>query len=603
MGFVKLNDPAYKHGGDQTIVGTQKADTLEGFITDDSIFGGRGADTLYGDGRNDRELRDSDSLAYSGDYSNGRWGLFGEFNGWQHEGRHRIEVQRDGLLGTTQTGNAVFELDSTGNSTIYRDIAGLDSSLSHTLSFDFSARPGVALNSNTIEVRWDGVLLDTISADGRGLSDFDWTTYTFNVPISGSSGRLTFSGVGVSDSLGGMVSNINVVASLPVFNSVIHGGNDLLNGGRGKDVLHGGAGNDVLIGGRGADQLHGGSGERDTASYEESNGRVYIDLAESIGRWNDAQGDVITDVEFVHGSKFDDQIFGDDTVNRLVGHDGDDILAGRGGNDILIGGQGADRLDGGAGKRDAADYSWSNDGVSVNLTSGAGIGGHAEGDRLENIEFLYGSYFYDVLTGDDGVNRLVGDFGDDVLYGMSGNDILLGGEGADYLDGGDGRRDAVEFGQADAGVGVNLATGGFAGEADGDTYVDIEFVYGSDFADDITGDDAVNRLVGQDGDDRLNGAGGNDYLLGMSGNDVLIGGDGNDVFLFKRAFGDDVIEDFAAGKGRTDRIWIDDLGVDNFADLQMSEEARGTIIDLQAYGTITLLGVGINDLVTDDFIF
>ena len=30
---------------------------------------------------------------------------------------------------SAQTGNAVFELDSTGNSTIYRDITGLDSSL------------------------------------------------------------------------------------------------------------------------------------------------------------------------------------------------------------------------------------------------------------------------------------------------------------------------------------------------------------------------------------------------------------------------------------------------------------------------------------------
>ncbi|MCJ8311114.1 MAG: calcium-binding protein, partial [Rhizobiaceae bacterium] len=267
------------------------------------------------------------------------------------------------------------------------------------------------------------------------------------------------------------------------------------------------------------------------------------------------------------------------------------------------GGEGADQLDGGDGNRDVADYSWSNEGVEVNLTTGIGSGGHAEGDKLENIEYVYGSFFDDVLTGDDGVNRLIGDFGDDALYGMSGNDILLGGAGADYLDGGAGRRDAVEFGNANTGVGVNLATGGFAGEADGDVYVDIEFVYGSDFDDDITGDDAVNRLVGQDGDDRLNGAGGNDYLIGMSGNDILIGGAGNDVFLFKRAFGDDVIEDFAAGKGRTDRIWIDNLGVDNFADLQMSERGGDTIIDLQTYGTITLLGVGISDLVADDFIF
>ena len=44
-------------------------------------------------------------------------------------------------------------------------------------------------------------------------------------------------------------------------------------------------------------------------------------------------------------------------------------------------------------------------------------------------------------------------------------------------------------------------------------------------------------------------------------------------------------------------------GVDNFADLQMSQRDGDTVIDLQTYGTITLLGVGISDLVADDFIF
>ena len=53
------------------------------------------------------------------------------------------------------------------NSTVYRDISGLDDTLIYTVSFDFSARPGVAANSNTIEVYWDGVLLDTITADAR----------------------------------------------------------------------------------------------------------------------------------------------------------------------------------------------------------------------------------------------------------------------------------------------------------------------------------------------------------------------------------------------------------------------------------------------------
>ncbi|MGI9366862.1 MAG: calcium-binding protein, partial [Rhizobiaceae bacterium] len=245
----------------------------------------------------------------------------------------------------------------------------------------------------------------------------------------------------------------------------------------------------------------------------------------------------------------------------------------------------------------------SNEGVFVNLTTGKGSGGHAEGDELAKIEYVYGSFFDDVLFGNDAVNRLVGDLGDDALYGASGNDILIGGLGADHLDGGEGSRDAAEYGNAQAGVGVNLETGGFAGEADGDTYEGIEFVYGSDFNDDIIGDSQVNRLVGEDGDDTLNGAEGNDYLLGMSGNDILIGGDGNDVFLYKSAFGDDVIMDFEFGAGRTDRIWLDDLGVSSFEELVMSDSGDGAIIDMGDMGTITLSNVTVGELVADDFIF
>ena len=58
----------------------------------------------------------------------------------------------------------------------------------------------------------------------------------------------------------------------------------------------------------------------------------------------------------------------------------------------------------------------------------------------------------------------------------------------DTLNGGAGSRDAADYQSATEGVGVNLQTGGFAGEADGDSYSGIEYVYGSDFDDNITGD-------------------------------------------------------------------------------------------------------------------
>ena len=55
---------------------------------------------------------------------------------------------------------------------------------------------------------------------------------------------------------------------------------------------------------------------------------------------------------------------------------------------------------------DTASYMDSRDGVTVNLQIGTGAGGDADGDRLRDIENLLGSRFNDMLTGDNGDNRL-----------------------------------------------------------------------------------------------------------------------------------------------------------------------------------------------------
>ena len=118
---------------------------------------------------------------------------------------------------------------------------------------------------------------------------------------------------------------------------------------------------------------------------------------------------------------------GDDA---LTGGDGNNVLRGLGGNDRLAGMWGADRLDGGGGV-DTADYSASNAGVRIDLSNGAGSGGHARGDRLTNIENVTGSLYGDTLTGDGGANVLEGGRGADVLGGGAGRDTLTGGAGSD----------------------------------------------------------------------------------------------------------------------------------------------------------------------------
>ncbi|KAG1702898.1 Bifunctional hemolysin/adenylate cyclase [Nymphon striatum] len=522
-----------------------------------------------------------------------------EVDGWHRpDGAPLIELQRSGAVGTASEGNTVLELDSTANSIVYRDISGLDSELTYTVSFDYSARPRVSEASNGIEVYWDGVLIFSDTVEGRGLTNFDWQTVSIEVPVTADTSRLEFRATGTSDSLGVTIDNVGVFGVDTTFDPAVDGGNDLIDGGAGDDIIEGGAGDDAIIGGEGADDIDGGTG-------------------------GDAEGDTYKNVEFIHGSSHDDVLTGNEKTNRIVGNDGDDQLYGGAGNDTLLGGNGADHLDGGEGDRDVAEYDWSSEGVIVNLETGVGFGGQAEGDTLTGIEYIYGSYHADILTcrdaadygeaesgvrvdlvnggssgeaagdtytgvefvygsnhddviiGDDANNRLVGADGDDQLSGGAGKDYLVGGEGADDLDGGAGTGDTAVFTSASSGVGVDLTNGGFAGEATGDTYTNIEYVDGSDFDDTIIGDGGNNRLIGQAGNDTIDGGAGNDYIIGMQDNDILTGGAGNDVFLYKSLFGDDVITDFEAGVGRTDRIWLDLDGITAMADLNITDTALG----------------------------
>jgi Ca2+-binding RTX toxin-like protein len=223
-----------------------------------------------------------------------------------------------------------------------------------------------------------------------------------------------------------------------------------------------------------------------------------------------------------------------------------------------------------------------------------------------NVENVDGSAFNDLLIGNASVNRLVGLDGDDTLNGMAGNDILVGGLGADSLIGGLGDQDAASYQTATSGVIANLALGGTGGEAAGDTYNGVEYVYGSAFDDILTGDAAINRLTGGNGNDALDGAAGNDYLLGEAGNDMLTGGAGADVFVFDASFGTDTISDFWAGLARTDRVWLTNTDLHSYADVlaHMTDTATGLVLSVNG-GTdsITFTGIHLPQLNADDFIF
>lgn len=395
-------------------------------------------------------------------------------------------------------------------------------------------------------------------------------------------------------------------------------GNDTLYGGSGKDVLDGGAGDDLLFGGIGNDTLRGGLGVEGYGARADD----IVDLTNVVGSqmtatqgstWSSSHtadraldGSVdtfthttgndrwfnldlggtfsISEVQLTNrstlGSRLDGAVItAYDEAGNVVhtfdpitdAEDGEvftltlpsamDIASFRitdsrwylqiaefdvfgtisaaqfDGVNILDGGAGADTLIGGAGL-DYASYSSSAIGVRASLINSSLATGDAVGDTYIDIEGLQGSDFADTLYGGGGDDHLLGGAGndslrggagDDTLKGDEGNDNLRGEAGADHLDGGEGN-DGADYRLNTTGITLSLlANTAIGGDAQGDTFVSVERVFGTDFADDITGDEEANSLYGYLGDDTLNGLGGNDFLIGMEGDDTINGGAGNDM--------------------------------------------------------------------------
>ncbi len=475
-------------GGDDVLKGGAGADRLLGGDGNDALEGGAGADRLLGGDGNDalEGGAGADRLRGSG----GDDMLDGGAGADQLDGGAGMDtvsysgsdeaVTVDLEAGTGKGGHAEDDV-----------IAGIENVVGSDYGDVLEGNDGAnQLSGGGGDDRLSGRGGDDLLEGGAGADRLEGGLGVDTVSYSGSDEAVTVdlkAGAGEGGHAeGDMIAGVeNVLGS---------GYGDTLRGDDGDNRLDGGDGNDMLDGGAGADRLYGGAGV-DTVSYSGSDGAVTVDLEAGTGKGGHAEGDVIVDVENVVGSDY---------------------------GDLLRGGVGANRLDGGAGV-DTVSYSGSDAAVTVNLETGTGKRGHAEGDVIVQVENVVGSGYGDVLTGDDGGNR---------LYGSDGNDLLEGGAGADRLDGGLGV-DTVSYSGSDEAVTVDLEAGTVVGgHAEGDVIVDIENATGSGYRDALMGDNSANRLSGGGGDDRLSGRGGNDVLEGGAGADRLDGGLGVDTVSY-----------------------------------------------------------------------
>lgn len=373
-------------------------------------------------------------------------------------------------------------------------------------------------------------------------------------------------------------------------------------GSRYADFLTGDAKANVLEGGAEADQLFGAGGS-DTASYEHSLLGVTVNLTTGANTGGDAEGDILTDIENLRGSRYEDVLAGDATAN------------------VLEGGAKADQLFG-AGGSDTASYEHSLLGVTVNLATGSYSGGDAQGDSLTDIENVRGSQNADTLTGDATANVLAGGAGNDRLFGGEGNDTLRGDAGSDTLVGGvDDERlvviEAPTLVQGDAGNDKLFLIGIETFTFTDTNFKEIETVYVRDALTlDMSGvstkvaiavqnaETTLATVTGTKGNDTITAGAGDTVIDGSTGSDKLYAGAGVDTFTFKANFGRDNVYGFESGADHFDVSAL----VNSFNDINISGLNGGasTLITFDGAGSgnkIILHDVAASSLDANDFGF
>ena len=328
--------------GIENLRGSALGDTLTGDDNSNTLEGGAGADTLDGGGG-------SDWASYKSSDESVQVNLgTGTVSGGHAAGDTltSIENLRGSRFGDTLTGD--------GNMNTLEGGAGADT-LDGGNGSDWASYAGSGA----------AVQVNLASGKGtRGDAKGDTLTNIENLRGSGFDDRLTgdsgdnriFGGAG-NDTLRGGVGNDTLYGGFRErltgsenYSDTLYGGvgHDALIGGDGADTLEGGAGDDSLLGRDGADMLDGGDGT-DWAIYHDSKSGVDVSLATGTGAGGYAEGDKLSNVENLGGSKFGDTLTGDGNMNTLNGQGGNDTLNGGAGADTLTGGGGDDDLTGGDG--------------------------------------------------------------------------------------------------------------------------------------------------------------------------------------------------------------------------------------------------------------
>ncbi|OUC14551.1 MAG: hypothetical protein B0A82_11480 [Alkalinema sp. CACIAM 70d] len=535
--FTNPNDPTKPVAN--WLIGNEQPNTLIGGIRDDLIYGRAGNDTLTGKAGNDEiEGEEGDDWISGGTGTNILKGGAGNdtvsYTDYEKIFGETEKQSAQGLFATLATTSTLPQASGKGQFAYAgRDTNSSDDNLEDTYDDGIENIQATSYNdtlegSNVANKIWGyggndeiyGLGGDDLLEGGSGADKLSGGDGIDTITYQNSPAGVTVSlATGDNKGKGGEAEGDTLADDIE--NIIGSGQNDNLKGDENINVINGGEGSDTIEGGAGEDILDGGvdkdnTPDIDTLSYKSSLVGVTVSLADGQGYTGDAQGDQITNFENLEGSdqaNETDTLIGDNKPNTIWGLAGADFIEGGGetdtlygcagndtiqggaGNDFLQGGLGSDVLEGGEGF-DIASYRDSTEAITINLETGTGSRGYAEGDRLITIEKIIGSNF------------------DDSFLGLGRDSTIDGGFG----------NDTVDYQETSRSITVSLKDGSATDGERNTTLISIENVIGSNLADRIEGDNQPNRLEGSSG---------NDILFGLGGSDTLDGGDGIDTISYE----------------------------------------------------------------------
>lgn len=189
----------------------------------------------------------------------------------------------------------------------------------------------------------------------------DIYAYGGNDTVRAGNGNDTVFGGNGSDSLLGENGNDQLFGESGTDRLFGGAGEDSLYGGTGNDSLVGGDDNDLLNGGTGTDTLDGGAGI-DTVDYSAETAAVIVNLTTGAASGSSSGNDVLSNVENITGSAYDDSLTGDSGANVIDAGAGADTIDAGSGSDTIFGGDGNDSITAGpatAPSNTALDFNWS----------------------------------------------------------------------------------------------------------------------------------------------------------------------------------------------------------------------------------------------------